>query len=100
MHAPLLVVDLKTRMLISANTAARKTFAITEQMMESAPITETMLHPRTFVSLIEHARKNSSTPLQATVSGFDGVSRSKRLRASVVESGQGQGHWAARERSK
>lgn len=89
-HSPLLVVDLKTRMLISANASARKTFAITEQMMESAPITETMLHPRTFVSLIEHARKSSSTPLQATVSGFDGVTRSKRLRASVVDGGSGQ----------
>ncbi|GGE86543.1 PAS domain-containing protein [Stappia taiwanensis] len=89
-HAPLLVVDLKTRMLVSANAAARKTFAITEQLMESAPITETMLHPRTFMSLIDHARKEGATPFQATVSGFDGVSRSKRLRATLIDSGNGR----------
>lgn len=86
-HAPMLVIDVRTRMLVSANTAARKTFAVTEQLMESAPITETMLHPKTFVSLIEHARKGGNTPLQATVSGFDGVTRSKRMRVTLIESG-------------
>jgi PAS domain-containing protein len=86
-HAPMLVVDIKTRMLISANNAARKTFAVTEQLMESAPITETMLHPKTFLTLIEHARKGGNTPLQATVSGFDGVTRSKRMRATLIDTG-------------
>jgi len=89
-HAPLLVVDLRSRMLVASNNAARKTFAITEQMMEAAPITETMLHPRTLVTLVDHARKGSTTPTQATVSGFDGVTRSKRLRASLIDGGRTQ----------
>lgn len=86
-HSPMLVVDVKTRMIVAVNAAARKTFAITEQLMEAAPITETMLHPKTFMTLLTHARKGGATPLQATVSGFDGVSRSKRMRVNLLESG-------------
>uniref|UniRef100_UPI003BAB1270 hypothetical protein n=1 Tax=Stappia sp. TaxID=1870903 RepID=UPI003BAB1270 len=89
-HAPMLVIDVKTRMIVAINAAARKTFAITEQLMESAPITETMLHPKTFMSLLTHARKGGGAPMQATVSGFDGVSRSKRLRVNLVDSGGAQ----------
>ncbi len=86
-NAPTLVVDVKTRMTVAVNAAARKTFAISEQLMESAPITETMLHPKTFMTLLDHARKGATTPVQATVSGFDGVSRSKRLRVTLMETG-------------
>ena len=89
-HSPLLVVDLRSRLLVGANAAARKLFAITEQMMEAAPITETMLHPRTLMSLIDHARKTNNTPMQASVSGFDGITRSKRLRASLLDGGKTQ----------
>lgn len=89
-HSPMLVIDVKTRMIVAINAAARKTFAITEQLMEAAPVTETMLHPKTFMSLLTHARKGTGAPMQATVSGFDGVSRSKRLRVNIVDSGGAQ----------
>ncbi len=85
--ATLIVVDIKTRMIVAANQAARKAYALTEQLMELAPITETLLHPKTFVALVDQARKGITTPLQATVSGFDGVSNSKRLRASIIQTG-------------
>jgi hypothetical protein len=39
------------------------------------------------MTLLDHARKGATTPVQATVSGFDGVSRSKRLRVTLMETG-------------
>ncbi|NRG17698.1 hypothetical protein HPQ64_08355 [Rhizobiales bacterium] len=80
----ILVVDVKTRMMVAANEAARRAFAMSQQMMESAPITETLLHPKTFKSLIDHAQQGSQTPVQATISGFDGITRSKRLKATLM----------------
>lgn len=81
----ILVVDLKTRMIVAANQAARKSLAMTQQMMESAPVTETLLHPKTLKALIEQAQSGNPAPIQATVSGFDGVTRSKRLKPALLQ---------------
>lgn len=80
-----LVVDVKTRMIVAANQSARKSLGMTQQMMESAPITETLLHPKTFKTLLEQAQAGGQAPIQATISGFDGVTRSKRLKPALLQ---------------
>ncbi|MBA5777898.1 PAS domain-containing protein [Stappia sp. F7233] len=81
----ILVVDVKTRMIVAANQAARKSLAMTQQMMESAPVTENLLHPKTLKALIDQAQSGNPAPMQASVSGFDGVTRSKRLRPVLLQ---------------
>ncbi len=85
MSAAVLLIDTKTRMIAAANSSARKAYSMSEQLREAAPITETLLHPRTYKTLLDQAVTENSSPVQATVYGFDGVPRSKRLRPSLIQ---------------
>ncbi|NBN63428.1 PAS domain-containing protein [Pannonibacter tanglangensis] len=85
MTAPVLVVCTKTRKILAANKAARKVYKLTQQVMDDTPITETLLHPKSFTVLLEAARKGTVAPQSVVVNSMDGVSKNKRLRALLIE---------------
>lgn len=85
MTAPVLVIDSKTRKILSANKAARKTYKLTQQIIDDTPVTETLLHPKSYTALLEAARKGLAAPQAVVVNSMDGVSKNKRLRAILME---------------
>ena len=85
MSAPVLVIDTKSRKILSANKAARKIYALTQQIIDDMPVTETLLHPKSFTALLEAARKGVVAPQSVVINSMDGVSKNKRLRALLIE---------------
>jgi hypothetical protein len=58
---------------------------LTQQIIDDTPITETLLHPKSYTSLLEAARKGLAAPQAVVVNAMDGVSKNKRLRAILME---------------
>ncbi|ADZ69676.1 PAS domain-containing protein [Polymorphum gilvum] len=80
-----LVIDTKTRKIVAANKAARKAYQLTQQVMDDQPVTETLLHPRSYATLLDAAKKGTGVPQSVVVNSLDGVSKNKRLRAVLFE---------------
>jgi len=84
--APMLVVAVKTRMILAANTAARKVYHLTSDVMELQPITETLLHPRSYAALLDAAKSKTEVPQSVVVNSLNGQSKKKRVKATLVGS--------------
>ena len=63
--APMLVVNVKSRMIIAANKAAYKAYHLTPDIIDAKPITESLLHASNFTSLLGAAKQGQRcTPVR------------------------------------
>lgn len=92
MTTPILVVDTKTRKMLAANKSARKAYHLTQQSMDEHPITETLLHPKSYGLLLEAAKKANNIPIAVVVNSLDGSSKNKRIRALLIDNGDDPPH--------
>lgn len=99
MTSPLIVVDTKTRKMLAANKAARKAFQLTQQSMDEHPITETLLHPKSYGLLLEAAKKANNIPIAVVVNSLDGSSRNKRIRAIFIDNDDDPPHLVLESRA-
>lgn len=81
----MLVVNVKTRMIMAANAAAKKTYHLTSEAMEDRPITDTLLHPSSFAALLDAGKKGSDVPQSVVVNSLNGQSKKKRLKATLID---------------
>lgn len=86
--APMLVVNSKSRMIIAANKAAMKTYHLTGDILDSRPITEMLLHPDSFNSLLGAAKQEAEIPISVPVNLLNGQTKRKRIRAMLVDGDQ------------
>ncbi|GGB35438.1 hypothetical protein GCM10011316_04440 [Roseibium aquae] len=84
--APMLVVSIKNRMILAANTAAMKTYHLSTETIDAQPITETLLHPRSYAALLDAARSKAEVPQSVVVNSLNGQSKKKRIKASLIGS--------------
>lgn len=83
--APMLVVNTKSRNIIAANNAAMKSYHLTLDVMESKPITESLLHPSSYGALLEAAKKGSEVPLSVPVTALNGQTKKKRFKCTLID---------------
>lgn len=83
--AAMLVINTKSRMIIAANKAAMKTYHLTTEAMDQKPITDTLLHPKSYGTLLEAAAQGSDVPLSIVVNSMNGQSKKKRLKATLID---------------
>lgn len=83
--APTLVINIKSHMIIAANKAAMKTYHLTDDVIDNRPITETLLHPSSFTSLLGAAQQDSEVPTSVPVNLLNGQTKRKRFRASLID---------------
>lgn len=88
--APMLVINAKTRVLIAANKAAVKSFHLTSNQLDSEPVTESLLHPRNFASLVEAAKGSSDVPVSMPVNLSNGQTKKKRFKATLIDAEGGE----------
>ena len=85
--APMLVINAKSRMIIAANKAAMKSYHLTPDLLDLMPITEKLLHPKSFTTLLEAAKKHSDLPVSVPVNLDNGQTKKKRFRATLIDAG-------------
>ena len=83
--APMLVINAKSRMIIAANKAAMKVYQLTHDIIASKPVTETLLHPDNFNTLLGSAKQGSDVPISVPVSVLNGQTKKKRFRCSLMD---------------
>eukprot|EP00903_Cladosiphon_okamuranus_P002054 g2052.t1 len=83
--APMLVINTKSRMIIAANNAAMKTYHLTHDIIESKPVTETLLHASNYTELLGAAKQDSDVPLSVPVTILNGQTKKKRFKCSLVD---------------
>ena len=83
--APMLVVNTKNRMIVAANKAAMKTYHLTPEIMDEKPVTETLLHPKSYASLLSAAEQGSDVPQSTVVNSLNGQSKKKRLKSVLLD---------------
>lgn len=83
--APIIVVNTSNRMIIAANKSALKAYHLTQDSIDQNPITETLLHPRSYATLLEAAQKNVEVPQSVVVNSLNGQSKKKRLKATLID---------------
>ncbi|MFD1696390.1 PAS domain-containing protein [Roseibium aestuarii] len=83
--APMMVVNIQTRMIVAANQSAMKTYHLTQEIMDTQPITETLLHPKSYSTLLQTAQQGSDVPQSVVVNSLNGQSKKKRLKAVLLE---------------
>jgi len=83
--APMLVINIKSRMIIAANKAAMKTYHLTNELLDTKAVTETLLHPQSFMTLLETAKQGSEIPVSIPVNLLNGQTKKKRFRASLID---------------
>ncbi|MEM9630719.1 MAG: hypothetical protein AAGA50_05315 [Pseudomonadota bacterium] len=88
--APILVVNVKSRMIIAANKAAMKTYHLTPEVLDSRPITEMLLHPNNYSSLLGAAKQSSDVPLSVPVNVLNGQTKKKRFKCSLIDEDQNE----------
>lgn len=81
----MLVVNVKTRKIMAANTAAIRSYHLTAEIMDEQPVTERLLHASSFSALIEAAKSKNDIPQPVVVNSFDGKSKKKRLKAVLID---------------
>ena len=79
------MVNTKNRMIVAANKSAHKAYHLTQESIDQQPITETLLHPKSYVTLLEAAQKNVDVPQSVVVNSLNGQSKKKRLKATLVD---------------
>ncbi len=83
--APMLVVNAKSRMIVAANKAAMKTYHLTSELMDNKTITESLLHPTNFTSLLNAAKEETEVPMSVPVTLSTGQTKKKRFRAMLID---------------
>lgn len=83
--APIIVVNTKNRMMVAANKAAHKAYHLTQEAIEQGPITETLLHPKSYATLLEAAQKRTDVPQSVVINSLNGQSKKKRLKATLID---------------
>ncbi|SHM27989.1 hypothetical protein [Roseibium suaedae] len=83
--APMLIVNIKSRMILAANNAAMKTYHLTQSVIEDKPITETLLHPSSFIHLLKSAEEGTDVPQSVVVNSLNGQSKKKRMKVSILD---------------
>ena len=83
--ASIVVVDTDSRMLLAANKSARKAYHVEGEAVYQRPVTETLLHPKTYAALLDAARRGDDTPQSVVVNSLNGQSKKKRIRASLLD---------------
>lgn len=83
--APMLVVNTDNRMILAANKAALKSYHLTAEVMDDRPITETLLHPKSYATLLEAAKKKVDVPQSVVVNSLNGMSKKKRLKVALID---------------
>ncbi|QDG76527.1 hypothetical protein [Labrenzia sp. PHM005] len=83
--APMLVVNSKSRMIVAANKAAMKTYHLTTDIMDNKTITETLLHPNNYSSLLGAAQEGAEIPMSVPVNMLNGQTKKKRFRAMLID---------------
>lgn len=82
---PIMLVDTKTRMMVAVNKAARVGYHLQQQVIDEQPITDALLHPRTYSTLLEAAKKRNAAPQNVVINCLDGVSLNKVMVSSLLE---------------
>ncbi|UFI02954.1 hypothetical protein [Roseibium aggregatum] len=83
--APILVVNIKSKIIIAANNAAMKTYHLTSDVLDSRPITEMLLHPSNYASLLTSAKDASEVPLSVPVTVLNGQTKKKRFKCTIID---------------
>lgn len=83
--SPSLIVNAKSRMIVAANSAALKTYHLTQEIIETQPITETLLHPANFASLLGSSKMDTDVPLSVPVTLLNGQTKKKRFKCSLID---------------
>ncbi|WP_417671985.1 hypothetical protein [Roseibium sp.] len=82
--SPMMVINTKTRMIVAANKAAMKAYHLTPEIMDEKPITETLLHPKSYGSLLQAAEQESEVPQSTVINSLNGQTKKKRLKAVLL----------------
>ncbi|MEP0235608.1 PAS domain-containing protein [Roseibium sp.] len=82
--APMVVVNTKNRMILAANKAAMKAYQLTPEIMDEKPITETLLHPKSYGTLLQAAEQESDVPQPTVINALSGQSKKKRIKATLL----------------
>ncbi|MCX2721695.1 hypothetical protein [Roseibium salinum] len=83
--APILIVNAKSRVIVAANNAAMKSFHLTAEILDNKSISETLLHPNSFTSLMEAAEQGSDLPVSVPVNLLNGQTKKKRFKCSLLD---------------
>lgn len=83
--APMIVVNTQNRMILAANQSAMKTYHLTTEIMDTQPITETLLHPKSYSQLLQTAQQGADVPQSVVVNSLNGQSKKKRLKAVLMD---------------
>lgn len=82
--APMIIVNTDNKRIMTANRAAMKIYHIKRDDFEDKPITETLLHPQSYATLLAAATEGSGVPQSVVVNSLNGTSKKKRLKATLV----------------
>ncbi|MEP3048340.1 MAG: hypothetical protein ABJL55_23500 [Roseibium sp.] len=83
--APILVINAKTRVILAANKAALKSYHLKMENLDSKTITETLLHPKSYTTLLEAASSDSEVPVSVPINLENGQTKKKRVKATLVD---------------
>lgn len=83
--APILVVNVKSRMVVAANKAAYKTYHLTADVLDKKTITEMLLHPNNFTALVDAAKQGSDVPMSVPVNILNGQTKKKRFKCTLID---------------
>lgn len=81
----LVVVDINSKMLVAVNKVAKKTFEVPDGYVAEKQITETLLHPRNYATLLNAAKAKSEISHMVVINSMNGVSKKRRVRATLIE---------------
>ncbi len=84
--APIIVVNTKNRMIVAANKSAMKAYNLTKESIDNKTITETLLHPKSYSSLLQAAEQGNEIPQPTVINSLGGISKKKRIKASLLDS--------------
>jgi len=79
------VVDINSKMLVAVNKVGKKTFEVPEGYVAEKQITETLLHPRNYATLLEAAMAKSELSHLVVINSMNGVSKKRRVKATLLE---------------
>ncbi|GAA0774948.1 hypothetical protein E1180_01315 [Roseibium denhamense] len=83
--APMMVINVKSRMIVAANQAAMKSFHMTAELQDTRPITELLLHPSSYTALLDAAKQGSEVPISVPVNILNGQTKKKRFKATLID---------------
>ena len=83
--SPMVVVNTKNRMILAANKAAVKAYHLTPEIMDERTITDTLLHPKSYATLLKVAEQGSDVPQSVAINSMNGQTKKKRVKAILLE---------------